>query len=128
MQQLLCRQMNLLVVALLDRSLTTFIPCDLFTIWPLYGSTVRGLFDLAVKCVCHSCIFRVLGLMIPNFLFVVASDLRDDKLHIFGNQLAFLPCDWFTSFCSCPNLFNEKKLLRRQTRITMDNNKNFKDN
>ena len=45
-KQFLSWKMNLLVAALLDRSLSALIPCDLFTIWSLHWSAVRRLHHL----------------------------------------------------------------------------------
>ena len=48
-KQLLSWKMNLLVAALLDRSLPALVPCDLFTIWSLHRSAVRRLLHLTAK-------------------------------------------------------------------------------
>ena len=45
-KQFLSWKMNLLVGALLDRSLSALVPCDLFTIWSLHWSAVRRLLHL----------------------------------------------------------------------------------
>ena len=106
MKQLLGGHVDFLGLTVADRDLSTFIPCDLFTIGPGLGAAVGGLVDLACEGVGHLGALGWLWFMVPQLLFVCTGHLGNNELDLLLYKLTLLPCHWFTLFCTSPNLNN----------------------
>jgi len=91
-------------IACCDRILSAFIPLNVFTISSWFGHTTGGILYLTSKCVGHLCEVAWFRLMVPELLLVNTCHLWDNKVDFFGDKLALLPGDWFTSFLASPNL------------------------
>ena len=91
-------------LALTDRDLLALVVCYLLAVWSGLSGAVAGLLHFTRECFGHLGGLGWFRLVVPEFLFVGATHIRNNELNILLYQLTLLPRHWLTLVSASPDL------------------------